>query len=1043
VVAEVRALLCDLLRWAATHRCCRAMQVSPQNCLAGSYRVLTDAEDDIGTCLPCVKGAYCSGLRSLPQQCPAGTFNGLSSAPVNTSCVKCVAGHYCGLGTANAVPCPAGTWSAAEAATDVSGCRQCPAGSQCGTGSATPMPCPAGTFSSESMSQCIACPSGFYSNSSATKCSPCMPGRFCPAAGMSLQAMESTESTCGIGNYSASGQTACSLCPAGTFADMPGTLRCSDCPEGRYCPAGSAAPSDCLAGTFSSGVLPQCIACPSGLYSDSSATRCSPCMPGRFCPTNSTSRSAMESNTCAKGTFSASGQSECSVCPAGTFANTVATEDSCAECPAGSFCPASSSTPLHCPAGTKRNIVGGSQRQDCSDCEMGTFGGTEGSLSCSQCPEGMISSPGAKSASDCTFAVLVDPLLLIADDLSPERNFASHNVSLINTGVQPLKWTLKVPTTESGWIGAAWLNGVVDPGQRVYVPLDFKFDAALAYPRTNRTEFQSALTISAGQIFRIGVTMRTVSGIVDPSQCVVDGQQERSVAVGAPASWKLRTADRYGQRLRSSIGAGKVKVRTNCTGGSSPDWVDCLANSVCQGRLACSSCTDNLDGSYTFQVAPSTASECSVAVYVNNESLADRYPHLGVKAFATDVCSSFTLTANGAVLGRVTDANQSVIESDQIIRVQYPSDIADLVANLQVTLIPLKDSKQFHLSNDVLIDVSNLAVGKYMLELPAAGSLPRCFLSSFALQCAEGYETLNGEGLCYEVNKAKVMIAASLSALLVLFLTGVFIWVCKKRQSVKELSISVMKNEGMQGLALGNEVVDFAGDALVYHEVATRYRYMETLFIAYTVAFPLACLASVIAIGLKLRAMILQLRLRRRGLDLAVQASPDRRCVLQTRLDTCRKEQTQTYAAVLSATLEDLPMGVLSMVLNSSLPAGEKLSVINQLSIAWSWFNLGGKILKGTALLRLWAEEKEILRKLDKQPTAVHAQVPCNVAPDLGFAFDDRSTGSLRGQRLRRALGPFFPFGWVDGASARATQERGLELTVGAMIIPEQHGQQG
>jgi hypothetical protein len=178
--------------------------------------------------------------------------------------------------------------------------------------------------------------------------------------------------------------------------------------------------------------------------------------------------------------------------------------------------------------------------------------------------------------------------------------------------------------------------------------------------------------------------------------------------------------------------------------------------------------------------------------------------------------------------------------------------------------------------------------------------------------------------------------------------------------------------------------------------------------------------------------------MRRRGLDLAVQASPDRWRVLQTRLDTCRKEQTETYAAVLSAALEDLPMGVLSIVLSSSLPAGEKLSVINQLSIAWSWFNLGGKILKGTALLRLWAEEKEILRKLDKQPTALHAQVPRNVALNVGFAIDDRSSGSLRGQRLRRALGPFFPFGWVDGASALATQhERGLELTVG-MIIPEQ-----
>ena len=39
-------------------------------------------------------------------------------------------------------------------------------------------------------------------------------------------------------------------------------------------------------------------------------------------------------------------------------------------------------------------------------------------------------------------------------------------------------------------------------------------------------------------------------------------------------------------------------------------------------------------------------------------------------------------------------------------------------------------------------------------------------------------------------------------------------------------------------------------------------------------------------------------------------------------------------------------MGLLSIVLTSMLPADDKLSVINQLSIYYSWFNLGGKILR-------------------------------------------------------------------------------------------------
>jgi hypothetical protein len=76
-----------------------------------------------------------------------------------------------------------------------------------------------------------------------------------------------------------------------------------------------------------------------------------------------------------------------------------------------------------------------------------------------------------------------------------------------------------------------------------------------------------------------------------------------------------------------------------------------------------------------------------------------------------------------------------------------------------------------------------LAVGNYMLELPASGSLSRCFLTSFAMQCAGGYETLNGEAVCYEISKAKVWIAAALSAVLVLFLAALFVWVYVVQES--------------------------------------------------------------------------------------------------------------------------------------------------------------------------------------------------------------------------------------------------------------------
>ena len=224
------------------------------------------------------------------------------------------------------------------------------------------------------------------------------------------------------------------------------------------------------------------------------------------------------------------------------------------------------------------------------------------------------------------------------------------------------------------------------------------------------------------------------------------------VPVGKPALWVLKTADKYGQQRFTSVGVGKVIANVSCERGSFFDLADCTANPICQGRLGC--CTDNLDGSYTIEVLPTAASECTVAVYVDKQSLAEGYPHLSVKAFATDVCSSFNLTMNGARMNRVTDARRGImdrnfIDSNQRIGVEYPSDAAAL--QVGVFLIPLKDSKHFNFSGELSIDLSKLPVGKYMLDMPATGPLLPCFLSYFELQCAHGYETLNGAGVCFEV----------------------------------------------------------------------------------------------------------------------------------------------------------------------------------------------------------------------------------------------------------------------------------------------------
>ncbi len=57
-------------------------------------------------------------------------------------------------------------------------------------------------------------------------------------------------------------------------------------------------------------------------------------------------------------------------------------------------------------------------------------------------------------------------------------------------------------------------------------------------------------------------------------------------------------------------------------------------------------------------------------------------------------------------------------------------------------------------------------------------------------------------------------------------------------------------------------------------------------------------------------------------------------------------------------------MGVLSIVL--AVNSDTKLSAMTQVCSAYSWLNVGGKLLKLVALQRLFAEEKDIQRKMQK-----------------------------------------------------------------------------
>jgi hypothetical protein len=58
-------------------------------------------------------------------------------------------------------------------------------------------------------------------------------------------------------------------------------------------------------------------------------------------------------------------------------------------------------------------------------------------------------------------------------------------------------------------------------------------------------------------------------------------------------------------------------------------------------------------------------------------------------------------------------------------------------------------------------------------------------------------------------------------------------------------------------------------------------------------------------------------------------------------------------------------MGVLSLFLAAK--SDKKLSILTQICSAYSWVNVGGKFLKLLGLKRLFSEESEIKRKLQKR----------------------------------------------------------------------------
>jgi hypothetical protein len=152
------------------------------------------------------------------------------------------------------------------------------------------------------------------------------------------------------------------------------------------------------------------------------------------------------------------------------------------------------------------------------------------------------------------------------------------------------------------------------------------------------------------------------------------------------------------------------------------------------------------------------------------------------------------------------------------------------------------------------------------------------------------------------IGTVKRAVTISIAALFVLGLVALLLYARRNRARLKVVFLSLMSNEGLQGLHVANELIDFATDAFVYHTVATDFRHLNTLFRCYTISFAVACLASNVGLGIKMKALIAQLRSRRLASNLS--EDHDRKKMLRLRLELCRKDLMLSYSAVLTCALE-------------------------------------------------------------------------------------------------------------------------------------------
>jgi len=359
-------------------------------CPEGTYRKDPGARR-LEDCIPCTHGNYC----------PSGTKDP----------VICPEGHYCPLGTkfGTQYPCKPGTYSPTNSLKSQEECLLCGLGKFCVGGRSAAEDCPKGEYNnfSEEASECHKCPAGTrcidtgtidptscdegtYSKKGALKCIGCKDGHFCPEKAISKEVMLSSF-RCYAGMFCVGNK------PKGSYPK----LSSHGCSEGYYCPEATLKQLPCPPGTYNPytgrGSIEECLFVPEGHYTkDPASTKYDKCATGHFCLSGSSNE---KQYPCPAGTFrnlkGGTKPEDCATCWAGYKCPEGTTDPE--PCPEGYYCPLGTTIPEACPEGTYSNVKYLYDSQACTPCPPGKYCPKRGLTEATEeCDEGFYCMGGSK-----------------------------------------------------------------------------------------------------------------------------------------------------------------------------------------------------------------------------------------------------------------------------------------------------------------------------------------------------------------------------------------------------------------------------------------------------------------------------------------------------------------------------------------------------------------------------------------------------------------------------------------------------------------------